>query len=174
MASLEVSTDLQPATERAALTQRLDVERAAVLAQASDLSVDEFHARPLAATDLSIGRIVKHLAYAEDRWFQHYLLGLEMPQPWRPISDAEMHEWSFHSADEDSPEDVLDLYTHACNRSRAATEACPTMDTVGVRPFRGQKPVNFRWLLAHMIDETAHHSGHIDFIRDALGRPPVR
>ena len=28
------------------------------------------------------------------------------------------------------------------------------------------------WLLAHMIDETARQLGHIDLIRDALGRPP--
>ncbi|WP_394935786.1 DUF664 domain-containing protein [uncultured Ilumatobacter sp.] len=28
--------------------------------------------------------------------------------------------------------------------------------------------------LAHMIEEAAHHSGHIDLIRDSLGRPPVR
>ena len=28
--------------------------------------------------------------------------------------------------------------------------------------------------LAHMIEETAHHSGHINRIRDSLGRPLVR
>jgi uncharacterized damage-inducible protein DinB len=170
----EFYADLQPTTERVGLTERLDEERRAIVAQASDLSLDELHARPLTATDLSIGRIVKHLAYTEDRWFQHKLLGLELPHPWRSINAAEAHDWSFHSADEDTKEDILALYELACMRSSAATEACPSMDTLAAYPSFDKKPVNLRWLLAHMIDETAHHSGHIDLIRDALGRPPVR
>jgi uncharacterized damage-inducible protein DinB len=167
-------SDLQPANERIGLTQRLDEERRAVVAQAGDLSVDELHRRPLPATDLSIGSIVKHLAFTEDRWFQHKLLGLELPEPWCAVPAMEVHDWSFRSADLDGPDRILCLYDVACRRSQAATEACESMDTLAVFPSFGKKPVNVRWLLAHMIDETAHHSGHIDLIRDALGRPPVR
>ena len=166
--------DLQPATERIGLTERLDEERRAIVAQASDLSVDELHARPLAATDLSVGRIVKHLAFTEDRWFQHKLLGLELPEPWRAIDPSKVHDWSFESADRDDPQHILGLYDTAYQRSRDATAACPSMETLAFHPSFNNKPVNLRWLLAHMIDETAHHSGHIDLIRDSLGRPPVR
>lgn len=170
----EFYADLQPATERIGLTERLDEERRAIVAQAIDLSADEIHAQPLTATDLSIGRIVKHLAFTEDRWFQHKLLGLELPEPWRSIDPTATHDWSFRSADFDSLPAIVDLYEAACHRSRAATHACSSMDTLAVYPSFGKKPVNLRWLLAHMIDETSHHSGHIDLIRDALGRPPVR
>ena len=166
--------DLQPASERAGLTERLDEERRAVVAQASDLSPDELHARPLAATNLTIGRLLKHLAFSEDRWFQHKLMGLELPEPWRSVDATESHEWSFHSADNDSPKDLLILYGAACERSRTATAACPSMETLAAFSSFGKKPVNLRWLLAHMIDETARHSGHADLIRDTLGRPPVR
>jgi len=170
----EFFADLQPATERIGLTERLDEERRAIAAQAVDLSADEIHARPLAATDLSIGRIVKHLAFAEDRWFQHKLLGLDLPEPWRSIDPAEAHDWSFRSADLDSHHEIVDLYEIACHRSREATNACSSMEALAMNPSFGNKPVNLRWLLAHMIDETSRHSGHIDLIRDALGRPPVR
>ncbi len=170
----EFHADLQPQTDRIGLTQRLDEERRAIVAQASDLSLDELLALPLPATDLSIGRIVKHLAFAEDRWFQHKFLGLELPEPWGSIDPAEAHDWSFRSADLDSGEDILSLYQVTCHRSRVATEACASMETLAAHPSFGKKPVNLRWLLAHMIDETARHSGHIDLIRDALGRPPVR
>lgn len=166
--------DLQPTSERVGLTERLDEERRAVVAQAVDLSHDELHARPLAATPLSIGRLVKHLAYVEDRWFQHKLRGLEIPAPWRSINDSEAHEWSFRSADADRAEDIVALYVAACGRSRKATDACPSMDTLAVHRSFDKKPVNLRWLLAHMIDETARHSGHIDLLRDALGRPSIR
>ena len=174
MPASEFHADLQPATERIGLTERLDEERRAIVAQAIDLSADEIHARPLAATDLSIGRIVKHLAFTEDRWFRHKLLGQDLPEPWGAIDPATVHDWSFRSADLDSVPTILDLYEAACRRSREATEACSSMDTLAVLPSFGSKPVNLRWLLAHMIDETSHHSGHIDLIRDALGRPPVR
>ena len=166
--------DLQPASERAGLTERLDEERRAIVAQAADLTPEEMHAQPLAATNLSIGRLVKHLAFAEDRWFQHKLLGLELSEPWRAIDDAEAHEWSFYSADDDRSEDILSLYVASCGRSRTATAMCPSMDTLAAHPSFDKKPVNLRWLLAHMIDETARHSGHIDLLRDALGQPPVR
>ena len=174
MPASEFHADLQPATERIGLTERLDEERRAIVAQAIDLSADELHARPLTSTDLSIGRIVKHLAFTEDRWFQHKLLGLDLPEPWGTIVPATVHNWSFQSADLDSLPTILDLYEVACRRSREATDACPSMDTLAVLPSFGNTPINLRWLLAHMIDETSHHSGHIDLIRDALGRPPVR
>ena len=80
--------DLQPATERIGLTERLDEERRAILAQIRDLTPDDIHARPLPSTDLSIGRIAKHLAFTEDRWFQHKLLGLDLPEPWRSVTDT--------------------------------------------------------------------------------------
>jgi uncharacterized damage-inducible protein DinB len=172
--SSEFHADLQPSTERIGLTERLDEERRAILAQARDLSADEIHARPHAATGLSIGRIVKHLAFTEDRWFQHKLLGLDLPEPWRSIDATEAHDWSFRSADFDTLDDIVHLYDRACQRGRDATHACASMETLAVYPSFGNKPVNLRWLLAHMIDETSRHSGHIDLIRDALGRPPVR
>ena len=47
-----------------------------------DLRWKEAAARLLPATDLTIAGIVKHLAWAEDRWFQGRLLGVPMPAPW--------------------------------------------------------------------------------------------
>lgn len=174
MSSSKHFADLQPATERIGLTERLDEERRAILAQVRDLSPDEIHARPLSSTNLSIGRIVKHLAFTEDRWFQHKLLGLDLPEPWRSVDPIEAHDWSFRSADLDSLDDIVELYDNACRRSRDATRACASMETLAANPSFGKQPVNLRWLLAHMIDETARHSGHIDLIRDALGRQPAR
>ena len=123
---------------------------------------------------VDVPAIGAQLAFTEDRWFQHKLLGLELPEPWRSVEPSEVHEWSFHSADADPRVELLALYEAACERSRAATASCPSMDALAVSASFGKKRVNLRWLLAHMIDETARHSGHADLIRDALGRPPVR
>ena len=74
--------DLQPEDERTALVQRLDQYRAIATAALTDVRWEDASTRLLPATDLTIAGIVKHLAWAEDRWFQGRLLGVEMPAPW--------------------------------------------------------------------------------------------
>ena len=74
--------ELQPADERIALGERLDHYRAIVTAALTDLTWDQASGRPLPSTDMTIAGIVRHLAWAEDRWFQGRLLGLSMPAPW--------------------------------------------------------------------------------------------
>jgi hypothetical protein len=62
--------DIQPGDERTALTQFLDQQRSIAAAALVDLRWEQASARLLPATDMTIGGIVKHLAWAEDRWFQ--------------------------------------------------------------------------------------------------------
>ncbi len=39
-------------------------------------------------------------------------------------------------------------------------ERCPDFD--------GGPPVTFRWIIAHLLEETARHAGHADIIRELL------
>jgi Protein of unknown function (DUF664) len=74
--------DLQPEDERTALVQRLDQYRAIATAALLDLQWEQASTRLLPATDMTIAGIVRHLAWAEDRWFQGRLLGSRLPVPW--------------------------------------------------------------------------------------------
>ncbi len=122
---------------------------------------------------LTIGGVVKHLAWAEDRWFQGKLLGVDLPEPWSSAPLAIDPDWPFHSSAGDTVAELVDLYTSACDRSRRAC-AGVSLDAVAVQPSFGEGPANLRWLLVHMIDETARHAGHIDLLRDALDLGPRR
>ena len=62
--------------------QRLDQYRAIATAALRDLEWEDASTRLLPTTDLTIAGIVKHLAWAEDRWFQGRLLGAKLPAPW--------------------------------------------------------------------------------------------
>ncbi len=84
---------------------------------------------------------------------------------WCVLASSDCFRRGHRLAGKTASDDLLD-------RSNAG--ACASMETLAVHPSFNQKSVNLRLLLAHMIDETAHHSGHIDLIRDALQRPPVR
>jgi hypothetical protein len=160
--------DLQPENERTALVQRLDHYRAVAAASLTGLGWAEVSARLLPNTDLTMAGIVKHLAWAEDRWFQGRLLGAPMPAPW-DLPGADDPDHSLRLAPDDTVQGVVELYSLACERSRLALGRCDSLDQVAAVPSFGRGPVNARWILVHMIDETARHAGHLDLLRDTLG-----
>ena len=160
--------DLRPPDERTALDQRLDHYRRAVVHRIEDLDDTQASRRVLDATDLTMGGIVKHLAWGEDHWFQARLLGVAMPEPWASDLPGDDRDWPFHSAKHDSVESLIDLYAAACERSRAAAASFDSLDAVAALPSFGKGPVNLRWILVHMIDETACHTGHLDLLHDAI------
>lgn len=164
-----VHLELQPADERTALVERLDQYRTIAALALSDVSWAQASARLLPATDLTIAGIVKHLAWAEDRWFQGRLLGLAMPEPWNQPG-ADDPDRAMRLAVDDTVDGISELYSSACDRSRGATERFDSLDQPAVVPSFGRGPVNLRWILVHMIDETARHAGHLDLLRDTLAR----
>jgi hypothetical protein len=159
--------DLQPEDERTAIVQRLDQYRAIAAAALVDVPWERASARLLSATDMTIAGIVRHLAWAEDRWFQGRLLGSRMPAPWdAPGADDADH--SMRLVPGDTSARIVQLYASACERSRAAVDRCDSLSHVAAVPSFGIGPVNLRWILVHMIDETARHAGHLDLLRDRL------
>ena len=75
----------------------------------ADLGPAQASARVLPATDRTVAGIVRHLAWAEDHWFQARLLGLVLPEPWASAPLADDPDWPFHSSRHDSVDHVLSL-----------------------------------------------------------------
>lgn len=162
-----VKPDLQPENERQALVERLNQYRTIAAAALVGVPWRQASARLLPATDMTIAGIVKHLGWAEDRWFQGRLLGSEMPAPWdRPGADHPDH--SMRLAPGDTVDGILELYSSACERSGDAIARCDSLSRLAAVPSFGIGPVNLRWILVHMIEETARHAGHLDLLRDRL------
>ncbi|SOC46181.1 Protein of unknown function [Blastococcus aggregatus] len=159
--------DLQPEDERTALLQRLDQYRAIAAAALVDVPWEQASQRLLPATDMTIAGIVRHLAWVEDRWFQGRLLGNKMPSPW-DAAGADDPDRSMHLTPGDTSAGIAALYASACERSRSAVDRCDSLGQIAVVPSFGRGPVNLRWILVHMIDETARHAGHLDLLRDCL------
>ena len=144
--------------------QRLDQYRAIAAAALVGVPWEQASVRLLPATDMTIAGIVRHLAWAEDRWFQGRLLGSSMPEPWN-ADEADDPDHSMRLTSGDTTEGIVELYAAACERSRVAVEG-RSLNDVAVVPSFGVGPVNLRWILVHMIDETARHAGHLDLLRD--------
>lgn len=147
------------------LTQFLDYHRA--VQKVRGLTRAQMATR-LPTSELTLAGLVKHLALVEDSWFTGRLRGLPDPEPWAYAPWDDDPDWEFHSAVDDEPADLIALYEQACDRSRAAVATVGDLDALSARRSRRGDPFTMRWILLHMIEETARHNGHADLLRQAV------
>jgi len=134
----------------------LDANRREVIRRVEDL--DRTTASAVGtSTGLTLLNIVQHLAWCEHAWFEHHLLG----SPWCRIDD----DASFALLPDDTVASVLGRYRAICDRSRATAASLP-LDTLTAVPHAYFGTVDLRWVLVHMIEETARHAGHQDILRE--------
>jgi uncharacterized damage-inducible protein DinB len=149
------------------LSQFLDYHRATLVQKVSGLDRHQL-ANRLGPSALTLAGLVKHMALVEDSWFGKVLLGREEGEPWASVDWDADPDWEFHTAVDDEPDELLALYADACERSRAAIAEVGDLDRVAAKPSRRGEPFNLRWIMLHMIEETARHNGHADLLRENL------
>ncbi len=123
--------------------------------------------RTLPPSDLTLGGMVKHLAFVEDWWFGRTLTG-DQAEPWASVDWDADGDWDWHSAADDTPEQLWALWDRAVARSRDAVAADPRPEREAARPRRSGAPITLRWILTHMVEEYARHNGHADLIRQSI------
>jgi uncharacterized damage-inducible protein DinB len=150
-------------SEAETLAGFLDFHRATLLWKLEGLD-DEQLRRPMVASGTSLLGLVKHLAYVERSWFQGVWAGQEVTFPWTEEDpDA---DWRIEP--DETAEDVLALYRGECDRSRQIVAGASSLDDAVQHPRRRQWTMSRRWILAHMVEETARHVGHADILREQL------
>jgi hypothetical protein len=80
-------------------------------------------------------------------------------------------DWDWHSAADDTPDELLALHRRAWDSADRTLEellAGDGLDAVAVRPRHNGDRVTLRWVLVHMIEEYARHAGHADLIRESI------
>ncbi|MFI6258959.1 DinB family protein [Micromonospora zamorensis] len=147
------------ADERAVLDSFLDFHRAVLLRKLRGLA-DADARRRLVPSATTLAGLVKHLTMVERNWFPTLLA----PEPGDVYltsdEDAAAH---FAVGDQDTVAELTQAYEQACARSRAVA-ASLDLDHVVPHPQLGE--VSLRWVLVHMIEETARHAGHADILRE--------
>ncbi len=149
------------------LSQFLDYHRATLVQKASGLDRQQL-GTTLGPSTLTLAGLVKHMALVEDSWFGNVLLGREEREPWASVDWDDDPDWEFHTAVDDDPDDLLALYADACARSRAAIAEFGDLDRMAAKPSRSGETFNLRWIMLHMIEETARHNGHADLLRENI------
>ncbi|MDE3720288.1 DinB family protein [Nocardiopsis sp. N85] len=150
------------ADERTMLTSWLDWHRATVHAKCAGISAAHAVATPVPTSPLmSVGAIVSHLRWVEHAWFEWILLGW----PDNGYATPEDPDAEWRRGNEVPLGSLLEEYEQQCERSREITAELE-LDTSAVRERGGEAAATLRWVLVHMIEETARHNGHLDLLRE--------
>lgn len=157
----------------------LERQRATFRWKCEGLDADQLSLR-FGPSSLTLGRLLKHLAYMEDLNFTRDLAGAALPHPWAAREPGERSSWVFASADDDQPAELYRLWDEATARSRRIVrDQLSRTGASAVYTVEGGRQVSVRRLVVDMIEEYGRHTGHADLLREAVdGRtgedPPGR
>jgi len=139
--------------ERATLGALLRYQRESLVRKVTGVS-DADARRPMVPTGTSLLWLVKHMARAEVVWVQIRFAGRDLPVP----------------DDTVGPDDTLAGAVAAYEATWPVTDALAAaadLATPCARPD-ADPPVTLRWVLAHLLEETARHAGHADICREMI------
>jgi hypothetical protein len=164
-----VRQDPDPTTtsERDSLGQYLDYQRETILLKAEGLTKAQL-AQQIPTSDLTLAGILYHLALVEEGWFEVDFLGHQHREDFEGIDWDADPDYEFRTALEREPDWLRRRYRDACDRARLAAAGAGSLDDVSVSTRVGGKPFTLRWVMLHLIEETARHAGHADLLREAI------
>jgi uncharacterized damage-inducible protein DinB len=135
---------------------------------AHGLTAEQLRAGP-SASALSVGGLIKHCADTEESW-----MATVRREPAQPGADYARYAESFRLADDETLDDVLARYDRIAEQTeKAVTEIddlghpVPVDHSVPWNP-KDLDAWSLRWVLLHLIEETARHTGHADIVRETV------
>jgi uncharacterized damage-inducible protein DinB len=163
------------ADELTTLRTFINFYRATIRRQCDGLTVEQLRT-PHPPSTMTLAGMLKHLAYVEDVWFNVRLAGNEPAPPWDTVDWEADNDWDWHSALDETPEQLTALFDDAVAASErildqvlgeAPAPGAGVLDRLAVR--RGRRgQISLRWILVHMVEEYSRHAGHADLLREAL------
>lgn len=157
------------ADEREGLLAYLEQQRHVLRIAAHGLTEEQARAVPTRSS-LSVGGLIKHTATTEDGW-----IDILLQKPSKPMDEAmKEYEAGYVMTPEETVESVLARYDEVARRTSdviagIADLGQPVPVPKGV-PWYPQDvdAWSVRWVLLHLIEETARHAGHADIIREHI------
>jgi uncharacterized damage-inducible protein DinB len=147
------------------LLSYLDFYRSVLVRKCAELGPEQLQIT-VGSSSLTLGRLLRHMAFVEDFWFGETLHDRDPYAEWAAADWDAQPDWEMDTAADYSPAQLGRQFDDAVNRSRAAVGDV-RLDDLAARTGR-HGPTNLRWILVHMIEEYARHCGHADIIREAI------
>jgi uncharacterized damage-inducible protein DinB len=149
-------------SERETLEGALDWYRAVVERKVHGLELEQV-TRVMTPTGLSLLGILQHLGRVERGWFREIFAGEEVGSP--GTADDDSAEFSIDP--DGTVESVIGFYRDEVERSREIAQGS-SLDALSAAKTRFGDHVSLRWILVHLLEETARHAGHMDVMREKI------
>jgi uncharacterized damage-inducible protein DinB len=132
----------------------LQFQRESLVRKVADLDDAAARQSPV-ASGTTLLWLIKHMARVEITWVLHRFAGHDVVIP----------------VGEPEPGDTLaaaaSSYRQAWRRVDAVAFAEASLDELCRLP-EADRPVSLRWVLMHLLEETARHAGHADILRELI------
>lgn len=149
--------------ERDTLAGFLDWYRSVVEGKVGGLS--EVQARTMMTpTGLSPLGVVKHLGWVERGWFREIFAGEDVEAIDVPGDNSA--EFRLEKGEDTAA--IIAFYREEVDHARRIASGTPSLDSLSARETRLGEHVSLRWVMVHMIEETARHVGHLDLMRERI------
>jgi uncharacterized damage-inducible protein DinB len=159
--------DPQTTDERTALGEYLDYQRETILLKTEGLTKEQLGQR-IPTSELTLAGLLYHLALNEEAWFEVHFAGLPRLEEWLGIDWEADPDYEFRTALAKEPEWLRQRYRDACDRARQVVASADSLDQLSADPLSDGRPFTLRWVMLHLIEETARHAGQADLIREAI------
>jgi uncharacterized damage-inducible protein DinB len=157
----------QAADERTTVQGFLDLHREVLRRKCRGLSAEQLDTT-LPPSSMTLGGLLKHLAYVESWWATGVFLGEDPGEPWASVDWAADGDWDWHSAADDAPEQLWALYEAEVAAADRIYDPAALEDLAGRADRRTGEHPSLRWILLHLVEEYARHNGHADLIRESI------
>ena len=160
------------ADEREGLLAFLAQQRLALRAACFGLDEQQARATP-SASALSVGGLVKHLTEMERGWVRR-AQGLPEQRPDDVEAAADDYHDGFRLGPDETLADTLAAYDAVAAETEKAIAGIADLGQAvpvpkGVPWFPDDVEAwSVRWVLLHLIEETARHAGHADIVRESI------
>jgi hypothetical protein len=149
--------------ERETLEGSLDWYRAVVERKVDGLALDDAK-RAMTPTGMSALGVLKHLGWVERGWFRETFAGEDVES----IGVDGDNTPEFTISNDDTVESVIGFYRAEVEESRRVSRGAPSLDALSANETHYWGPVTLRWIMVHMLEETARHAGHLDLMRENI------
>jgi Protein of unknown function (DUF664) len=150
--------DLKPprlvAGERETVLALLQYQRESFVRKVDGVS-DDAARQVLVPSGTNLLWLMKHMARAEMLWIVHRFAGHDLTGPDDTVQPG------------DTLAAAVDEYRATWVRVDAVVAEAASLDEV-CRRLGDETPVNLRWVLVHLLEETARHAGHADILRELV------
>jgi uncharacterized damage-inducible protein DinB len=159
------------ADETTTLRAFLDYHRGTLRWKCAGLTQQQL-AQALPPSDMTLGGLMKHLAVVESGWFEETFAGRSQMPPFDTVDWDGDPDWEWHTARDDTPEELLALFDEAVRRADEVIDGALADGGLDAESqeedLREGTPFSLRRIIVHMIEEYARHNGHADLIRQSI------